>query len=157
MVKRLLGLIIILALIAAGIAVWLLTHPALTDREQILRLISQAEEGVETKNSSKVMDCISQDYQDRHGFRKRDLARYVIAFSRQSKGDFDVTLGPPSLTITDDHAVVQLMVTIRPMMTPEGSPPALFEGPVTAHLRKEDAGWKVMSAEGWEEGPDLLP
>jgi len=155
--KRALAVLLVIALILAGVALWIVTHPP-SDRDQILRLLDQVKEGVETNDVPKVMSCISQDYRDRYDLRKRDLTQLAFSVLYQQKGRFTLSMQPPAIEINGTLARVDLAaVTISVAPKEGGASQMLYQGPIVAQLHKEDGDWRIVSADGWQETREFMP
>ncbi len=140
-----------LLLVAVGVAVgvyyWQRAGGGKDDRQQIIELVANVERGVEEKSISRVMDYVSQDYQDETGNDRRTLQQLAMAAFRDTQ-PFDVVVQLTDLEIHGGEATLTADVEFS-----AGQPVGIGESTrltVTAKLRRERGGWKVVEAEGWE-------
>lgn len=146
---RLIAAAVILILGGGGYLVWRLTHPPLSDEEQIARLIDRVEQGVEKKSPRMILANIADDYRDPFGFTKRDIYRSALSLLR-TEGSLQVVLSDVEIAVNDADADVA--VTGEVMLTEGGEQSQAFRGALTIHLRERDGKWLVTSATGWQSG-----
>jgi len=144
--------VVIVVVVAAGAAVWyfLLRPPPLSDREQIINMIADRERAVEQAKVSDVMRYVAPDYQDPQGYDHRKLQRLVIQALR-SGNPIDVVsqITDKDMHIQGDSATVKVDVDYS-----LGEPVGMGETQhvsVTATLRRERGGWKIVRSTGWQE------
>lgn len=141
--------IIGILLIVGGLALWhfVLRGPGLDDRQQIIRLIADVEQAVEQGKTSSVMRCISDDYNDAHGFDRRMIHRLVVGGLHQS-GPIDVVVQLGEIVVEGDRATVHIELDYslgRPLGMGED-----FHASVDVTLQREGGNWKVVRSDGWQ-------
>ena len=138
-----------LVIAAIAVAIWWLCQPRLSHRKQIEELVVQIERGIETKNLRQVMAGISEDYNDPLNQTKRDVYR-VGAGAFRNQGDFEVTINRFFLDVDGKQAHADIDADVR-VITSQGTATSIFSGTVAVDFRRERKGWKVISAQGWQE------
>ncbi len=120
------------------------------DRTQILRLIAEVERSIEQARVSGLMQHISEDYEDSHGFNRRMIQRLAISGAR-SQRRLNLSVQVPEVDVHNDTAtfVAEVAYTTgdRPVIPSEAQ-----HLTVTGQLRRERGTWRVVSADGWQEG-----
>ncbi|MGI5817000.1 MAG: hypothetical protein ACOX9R_02765 [Armatimonadota bacterium] len=112
-----------------------------TDREQILRMVVDVKQAVEQGRVSGVMEHISEDYEDPHGFNYRMVQRMVIAGARDRRR-VNLSVQVPEVEVTGDTARFTARVDVN------GA--EMTRLTVSAQLRREGGRWMVVSATGWQ-------
>lgn len=115
-----------------------------TDREQILRLIAEVERAVEQGRVSGVMEHISREYEDAHGFDRPMVQRMVIAGARDPRR-LILSVQVPQVEVSGDTArfVAEVDYTVNGYSD-------LHHLTVEVHLRREGGRWMVIRADGWQ-------
>jgi len=148
-----LGLLVVAVVVAGGLYYSQRMGGGKNDRQQIIELVADVERAVEEKKTSGLMHHVSQDYQDETGNDRRALQRLVMAAFRDNQ-PFEVVVQLSDLEIHGDEATLTADVEFS-----VGQPVGIGESTrlrVTASLRREGGGWKVLKAEGWEEASEQL-
>ena len=148
--RRAIVWVVAVVVVVGGAAVWyfLLRPPAPSDREQIITMVADLERAVEQKKVSDVMRYVAPDYQDPQGYDHRAVQRLVIAALRDPTpvdvvvqiGDMDIQGNQATLHVDADYSF--------------GQPVGMGESQhvsVEATLHRERGGWKVVSAQGWQQ------
>jgi len=141
--------VLILVLLAGGAAGWWKLRPRPSDKEQIERVITEVEAAIEQKSPRQVMTHVSHDYHDSTGTTYREarlLSLRLLRIPEQIRVDILDYQGP---VIADDLAKLRLMVQVNALSA--GPSVAEASGEIRLLLRRERKGWKVISAEGWQE------
>lgn len=150
--KGLIAAIMLVVLGGAGYTAWRLTHPGLSEREQVLRLFDQLEQGVETRTPRTILDTVANDYRDPFGYTKRDIYRLSLSLRRtQGAPAPEVVIDEISLELEQGTGTAKATVTGRVTMHETGFEAQRYAGSVTFHLRKERGRWLITSTEGWQE------
>ena len=139
--------VVLAAAAGGGYYYWRSTGGGKDDRQRILELVAGVERAVEEKRLSSVMDCVSQDYQDKSGNDRRALQQLMVAAFRDSQ-PFDVLVQVSDLQINGNEATVRAEVEFS-----VGQPVGMGGSTrltVAGKLRREAGGWRVYEAEGWE-------
>ena len=133
-------------LIAAGLWYYFARGPRLDDREQIIQMVVDVEQAVETKRTSTILDYFSEDYKDSMGYDRRALQRLLFAGFRQA-GYVDVVAQLGEISIQGDTATVHVETDYAFGQAGGGDGSAHVALDVT--LQRERSGWKIVNAEGW--------
>ncbi len=149
MLRRLVPWVFVVVVIGAGGAWYLLTRPEpLSDEQQILRLIADVQRAVEQRKTSDVMRYVSEDYHDTRGLDRRAVQRLVMAGARD-RSTMDLSVQVTSVEVQGDSATFAAEVDYSvggPAMPGQSN-----HLTVRGELRRERGGWKVASAEGWQD------
>lgn len=117
----------------------------LSDEEQILLAIADAEASAERGSVSGVTRVLSNEYKDALGQDRRDVARLVLAGLR-SHQQWQVNTEARGLEVTGDTAEVRLKVTVWPA----DAPAEKFDYDIMSSWRQEGRTWRVVSSAGWQ-------
>lgn len=141
--------IAIAALLAAGAGVyyWRLTDSGRDARQEILELVAAVTQGIEQKRTSQVLDYVSKDYRDQSGNDRRELTRLAVAAFRQRE-PLDLVVNVTDAVINGDQATLTADVEFAVGQPVSAGSSTRLQ--VTARLRRERGGWKILTAEGWE-------
>ncbi len=69
-------------LVGIIVALWWLTRPPKTDRQQIVNLLAHTEQAIEQRDLGGLMQAVSEDYDD-GTYSKRELRRAALAGFRE--------------------------------------------------------------------------
>jgi hypothetical protein len=145
--KRLISAVVIIAVVIGAVVIWRLTHPPISDQEQINRLIDRVEQGVERKKPSEILATIADDYRDSTGFTKRDIHQLSLSLLRVD-GRPQVTLTDVRIEIHGNEADVSLEGDVRIAFA--GAESQEFNGALSVHLSKRSGKWLIVSTSGWQ-------
>lgn len=143
--------VLALTVIAAAVAAFVLLRKPPSDRELIEQLIIRLEESIERKQLGGIMACISQDYRDDAGLRKRDLLRLALRYVRDY-GWAELLISDVDIEVQGRAAVASMYVEVTYVQGNQESTP--FAGEVTAFLRKRGRRWLVVKSEGWQSAAE---
>lgn len=139
---------LLLVLIVVGLAVlWSARRPQLSDQDQLVQLVAQAQEAAEKRDATALARLVSDSYRDKDNNDKHQITRLIVAWMRSAPA-FTVVPSITGTSIQGDTARVQLQVRywISEQPTGEGD-----DFPMILSLRKEGQDWKITSAEGWQQ------
>ena len=102
---------IALAIVIAAAFVWWLFHPRPSDEKLILDLVAKAEQGIETKNTSEIMDCVAKDYRDDSGLSRLDIFRLAMHWQRSSE-QVEITINEYDLDVARPLATGRFQVEL---------------------------------------------
>ena len=145
--KRLIAALLIAILAGGGYLAWRLTHPPLSDQEQINRLLDRVERGIETKTPRTVLAAIADDYRDAYGYTKLDIHRLSLGLLRTT-GRPQVTLDRVDIQVHGDAAQARLHGEVA--LIEAGQQSQAFSGALTIQLRKRGGKWQIVSTAGWQ-------
>jgi len=150
MARRIVPWVVVVVLLGGAGAAWFLnTRPApLSDEQQVLRLIADVQRAVEQRKTSDVMGYVSEDYHDSRGLDRRGVQRLVMAAARD-RSTMDLSVQVTSIEVHGDSATFTAEVDYSVGGT--AMPGASDHLTVRGELRRERGGWKVISAEGWQD------
>jgi len=145
--KRLISAVVIIVVIVGAAVIWRLTHPQVSDEEQIIRLIARVEQGVELKKPREILANIADDYKDSAGFTKLDIHRLSLSLLRV-EGRPQVTLSNVKIEIhgkeADAHIDGEVTIAFG------GTESQEFKGTLDVHLSKRSGEWLIDSTSGWQ-------
>lgn len=146
------AVVAILLIVAFGALLFRAALRQPSDRERILKLISDGKKAVESRSIGSTMALISPQYKDDFGNSKDDIRAYAVAYYREVSA-LRLELSRPSISIRGATALVDLEVTIE--VTPKGwLTSKLISTRVTLVLEKRlvrrmlvipSAKWQVVS------------
>jgi hypothetical protein len=145
--RRIIAAAVIVVIAGGGYLVWRLTHPPLTDKEQIEQLIDQIERGIEIKSPRTVLGTIADDYRDSCGYTKQDIRQLSFGLLR-TEGKPQVTLDKVNIAVHGDEATADISGRVALVSGEQESHP--FQGSLTVVLRKRDGAWRITSTAGWQ-------
>ncbi|MDH7571680.1 MAG: hypothetical protein QHJ73_19040 [Armatimonadota bacterium] len=154
---RLALVLVVLALLAVG--VWNLARGGtpLTDEEQVRATIEEARRGVVAHRADRVLDVVSQAYDD--GEYTRETLRALILTGLREYPRIEAAVWVREMQVTGERAVATLEV--RAEGTDRSGSTARFEGTLRVRLGKEparrygvfpDSRWRVVAVEGLHHG-----
>lgn len=123
------------------------------DRQQVLRIIADAQRAVEQKRVSELMRHISEDYEDGHGFNRRMIQRLALSAAR-SREAINLSVEVPHVEVVGDRATFVAEVSYAMGDQPVGRRDAR-RLTVTGELRRERGTWRIISADGWQSAERL--
>ena len=145
--KRLIAAAVIVIVAGGGYLAWRLTHPPLTDKQQIERLFDEIERGIEIKSPRTVLGTIADDYRDTFGYTKQDIRQLSLGLLR-TEGKPQVTLDKVNIAVHGDDATAEVSGRVTLVSGEQESQP--FAGSLTVVLRKRDGAWRITSTTGWQ-------
>lgn len=148
--KKILPFLALVLVIALGFFAWRLTHPALTDEQQIAANLAGIESAASNKSASGVASYLSKNFKF-NGIKKSEFQNQLVgAFLQyrvvklqtdgvktQVKGDAATSVGGWNLGIKSEFT----------------SPEQTTSGQFELKWRKEDGEWKIVEANGQGELP----
>ena len=137
---RQLRIIVPAAVILIGALVWL-WYPHPSDQELILAVLQRAEHGIETKDTSELLSCISPDYRDPEGLTRTDVLRLAIQWARQAE-QAEVTLQDRRIGVQPPAATADLEVALTLSGQGRAGSPANMH--LRAAFQKERRGWRSV-------------
>jgi hypothetical protein len=144
---RIIVVAVIVTVGGGGYLAWRLTHPPLTDQQQIEQLLDQVERGIEIKSPRTVLGTIADDYRDSFGYTKQDIRQLSFGLLR-TEGKPQVTLDKVNIAVHGDEATAE--VSGRVTLVSGGHESQPFEGGLTLELRKRGGTWQITSTTGWQ-------
>lgn len=143
------GLAIVAVIV--GIAIYWLTRPTVSDRQQILDMFLATQDAVERKSVSGVMRHISEDYDD-GTYTKRALTRLAVSAFREGE-PFNVLTVVRALQIKGNQAVAEVEVKFW-----VGRGPPEHVQHLTLHVaaEKKRGKWQVTRARGWQQAQEAF-
>ena len=137
--------------IAAGIvAAYLLFGSRPSDRDQILAMIADAEQGINQRVFSRALKYVADDYHDSEGNTKATLKRLALQAAR-SPEQYHLSTMVRGLVISGDGKRATVMVDATVHYLSSGKTKTYN---VTLKLEKRGRRWLVVSAEGWQQAAD---
>lgn len=135
------------------------TRPqGLSDEQQIKRLLTEAEEAVESKNVKRCMALVSSDYKDPYGFTKGALRLEAIRAFQSVEG-LDVIFREVRVQLEGHEARVEAVVLVdeiedsRRARVLETNLALIFRKEKVRHwLIFRSVEWRVVSAWGFQDG-----
>ncbi len=141
------GFVVVMGII---VAVWWLTHPPKSDRQQIVDLLAYTERAIEQQDLGGVMQAVSKDYDD-GTYSKRELRRTVLAGFREVR-TIRITPVLRKLEVSGKEARADLDVDV--WIDTDSSRPTM-QVVMWVKLSKESGRWLVTSAGGdWPNIPE---
>lgn len=138
---------LLLVLIVVGLTVlWSARRPQLSDQDQLVQLVAQAQEAAEKRDATALARLVSDSYRDKDNNDKHQMTRLIVAWMRGAPA-FTVVPSITGTSIHGDTARVQLQVRYWMSEQPSG---AGDDFPMILSLRKEGQDWKITSADGWQ-------
>lgn len=122
-------------------------RPRVSDRDQILYMIADAEQAANAQQFMRLLKYIAADYRDSHGYTRADLKRMALQAER-SMEPVEVGVEVTGLVVASSRgqASAQVLVNLRRPM--EGSTDSFR---IDLKLAKRGRRWLVVKAEGWQE------
>jgi len=145
--RRLIAAAVIILLGGGAYLVWRLTHPTLSDQQQIEELLDRIEQGVEKKSPRMILGAIADDYRDDYGLTRLDIHRLSLNLLR-TEGRIQVVLTRPKIEVHGEQATAD--VTGEVTLSEGGYQAQEFSGALTIHLRKRGGQWRIVSTGGWQ-------
>jgi hypothetical protein len=137
--------VIVILLLGVGFLIFILApRKKPSDEEQIRQMFIQAERDVNQGNTSGLLSIVSRNYHDERGFNFPTI-RALLAQWQRSRERANVTVYNLGLQIEGKQASISALVTV------EFNSNTKRELNISAELAKETKGWKVVSANGWQE------
>lgn len=148
--KRVLAVIVVLALILAGSLA--LRQPPIPDQDQIAAQLESARAAAEAHDTGGIMKIISADFKGPGYISNVDSLHFALGRALHQSGRIQVTFSPPEVAVQGDTATSTSQWTIRSLETGQ----TLFSQPVTLNWRREDGHrllilpakvWRVVGTE----------
>ena len=129
---------------------WFFLRPGPSDRDQILAMIADAEQGINQHVFSRALRYVADDYHDSEGNTKATLKRLALQAARSAE-KYKVVTAVKGLVISGDRsrATVVLDATVHFLSSGEAK-----TYNVTLKLEKRGRRWLVVSADGWQQAVD---
>ncbi len=128
----------------------LIVRPAPPDREQILQMIADAEQGINQRVFSRALKYVADDYHDSEGNTKAALKRLALQAARSSE-QYRVRADVKGLVIAGDGQRATVVVEATVDFLSSGRTKTYN---VTLKLEKRGRRWLVVSADGWQQAVD---
>ncbi len=121
-----------------------LSGPRISDEEQIVRLLHDVADGMESRKIFRVLANVSQNYQDAEGRNYDGIQQYLKEVFRDYRF-IEITRARPAIAVQGNRA--RAMETFGTRATPFDASehrPIDFDGQVIVELVKQDNGWKIV-------------
>ncbi|MBC7288012.1 MAG: hypothetical protein H5T86_08235 [Armatimonadetes bacterium] len=138
---------VIAALVAAYV---LVVRTAPSDRDQILGLVADAQQGINQRVFSRVLKYIADNYHDSMGNTKATLQRLAMQAAGTAE-QYRLATTVRGLVISGDRRRATILVEATLYLISSGDARTYN---VTAKLEKRGRRWLVVNAEGWQEAAD---
>lgn len=146
---QLIVVIVILATVAAALYVVVIGSGP-SDRDQILGMIADAQQGINQRVFSRALKYVADDYHDSEGNTKASLKRLALQAARSSE-QYHLSTMVRGLVISGGgkRATVMVEATVRYLSSGETK-----TYNVTLKLEKRGRRWLVVNADGWQQAVD---
>lgn len=131
---------------------WWLLHPRPSNEKLILDLVARAKQGIETKNTNEIMDCVAKDYRDDSGLTRMDIFRLAIHWQRSSE-QVEITIIESDLDIAPPLATGRFQVELA--FTQGGGERLNLEVDFQRERKSWKKVWLVKSVSGHGQTRDL--
>lgn len=124
-----------------------------TPEQQIKKVLTVIEEGIENRSLSQVIDNISNDYNDPHGRNKKEIKR-LTQFQILKNQNIHIFTRIKSIEIDNDYASVELSaaMTSRAIdLTIEKNRLKADTYKASIVLKNESGQWRAISS-SWQQG-----
>jgi hypothetical protein len=114
------------------------------DRQQIVRVLDDVANAMESRRIYRVLAHVSQNYQDREGRNYDGIQAYLNTVFRRYRF-IEITRVPPDIVVQGDRA--RALETFGSRATPFDAnehPPLDLDGNVVVHLVRQDNTWKIV-------------
>jgi len=136
-------------LVGIVVALWWLTRPPKSNRQQIVNLLERTERAIEQQDLGGVMRAVSEDYDD-GTFSKSELRRAALAGFREVR-TIRITPVLRELAVSGKDARAELGVDV--WINTDSARPTMHVA-IWVKLNKESGRWLVTSAGGdWPDVP----
>lgn len=152
-----------IAVIALAIGYFAANRSTGSDQDQIIALIEQGRQSVETKSIDSAMSCVSKSYEDEAGMNY-DRIKLLISEALRSESRYEVTIDTPIIEVEGaDKARAKAHVTVFSVNSE--SKQEIFSSDVAFLLTRERTRkylifptreWKVSGVGGLDRVFDLL-
>ncbi len=135
--------------LAIAFAVWWLTNPRISDKQQIENLVAKVEHGVESKSGREIMECVAPDYKDSNGLDRLEILKLVNSWVR-SPEQADITVEKYEIKINGRSATGHFDVQLYLQEDGRGQPPTWMSVEVSfeKQWRRLRQVWRVKAVEG---------
>ena len=135
-----------LILVALGVVIWWQTRPRPSDEAQIVNVILEVKRAVEDKRAGKVLEHISDDYDD-GTYSKREITRLALQGFRETE-PFHVHVQNPDIQVSGEKAQVGLRAEF--WMGQPGTESDHIPLDLVLDLVKTSRGWQVIRVKNWD-------
>ncbi|HVF11077.1 MAG TPA: hypothetical protein VNA16_09760 [Abditibacteriaceae bacterium] len=140
-----------LLLLFGGIALWRVTHPHLTDEEQIAANLSDLTRAAAKRNARGITQYLGSGF-DWQGKQRQEVQRWLAGGFIQSR-DLQLSLPSVSTQVNGERATTSGTYDLSFRQTPE-APVERHFGDFKLHWQRQDGQWKIVKAEGGAALPD---
>jgi len=133
-----------------GIALWRVTHPNLTDDEQIAANLSGITREAAKRNARGIVRYLGSGF-DWQGQKRKDVQRWLGSGFIQSR-DLELKLPSVSTQVKGETATTTGTFDLSFRPTPE-APIERRSGSFKLQWQQQDGQWKIVKAEGGEALP----
>lgn len=113
------------------------------DEQQILWVLADVEEGIETQRVYKVLAHVSKRYRDAEGRDYEDIQRYVNRLFK-TYWDLRITRSRPRVVVRGARARVVEGFETQGRPTDPNDEPLSLHGQITVFLEKQGDAWKII-------------
>lgn len=121
-----------------------LSLTGLTDEEQITQILSDVQQGMQTKRMYRVVAHLSRNYRDDQGRDYDTMRRYLDDLFEDYRTVIVRRVRPRVVVQGDEAVAVDTFATIAEPMDPTKTPPIDVQGEVSAFFRRENGEWKIV-------------
>ena len=138
-----------LILLLSAVLVWRITHPALTDHQQIAANLDGIADAASRRSARGVANFLSKDF-DFNGTNKRDFQNQLVAGLLQYRV-VELKLNGVQTNVNGDSASSAGRYNLS-LKSEYNSPPQVSTGEFKLKWRKIDGEWKVVGGQGTAPG-----
>ena len=136
-----------LLILFGAVALWRVTHPNLTDDEQIAASLSDITRNAAKRNARGITQHLGSGF-DWQGQKRKDVQRWLGSGFIQSR-DLKLELPTVSTQVSGDTATTTGTFNLSFRPTPE-APIERRSGDFKLQWQRQDGEWKIVKAEGGE-------
>jgi hypothetical protein len=152
-VKKSLRFVIPLVLVVLAVFFWRVTHPTLSDEEQIRQSLDGIAAQASHKSAKGIISYLSKDFQI-DGTKKSDIQNQ-LTYAMLSKAAIEMKIGPSQVQVEGDTATTKGSYNLG-LKQEFNSPIQNYTSDFTLKWKREDGQWKISNADGNKLPPGIM-